>query len=520
MLSGHCFSVTCKNQSLCEVVTARSSGYRPQIAYIYARSNTASHETSSKAHTKGQNSEQHNQTDKTTDKNIHNHRQDGSNEDTNAKSQNVIQISRSKYRKKTYKTKKQRRRKKHRERTHESNQAKLKRMYAKERILLRKLSLLKLRMEMVMRQIHGGDKNAKDNVLSEAFEYEPEVSKTNSLKTNMSFSSKNENKTERTSKNKLSNFTKLKFPGTLKNSTERPRNERKRPKTDLNFQKNENVYPSKLQKQLFVEGGEQKNAKPAKQSFIQNNADSKEGGKTLQKESFPSVHESESTNKFKIEDSSSPLVKDTGGVINKEKLRNFGLPKFQNMTSRTSLGKQGIVKKSRKQFKTIIEERRKSFGKENHKNNSVSLEEMISQTTESKDSEKIQQKTVVRWKNKTVAGKEHRNETTKNGNSMNENTNRVVNIVPNNSPLQSKEPVYTKTLQENHSFVSAKVNTRSQDRLYPQHKSTDLMLLDSISSEAKENNDSTIMVNSTDEHSLLPRYSSPTVFHHYRRDNP
>ena len=41
MLGNHCFSVSCKTQALCEVATARSSTYNPRVAYIYARSNFA-----------------------------------------------------------------------------------------------------------------------------------------------------------------------------------------------------------------------------------------------------------------------------------------------------------------------------------------------------------------------------------------------------------------------------------------------------------------------------------------------
>ena len=41
MLGSHCFSVSCKTQALCEVVTARSSMYNPEVAYIYARSKEA-----------------------------------------------------------------------------------------------------------------------------------------------------------------------------------------------------------------------------------------------------------------------------------------------------------------------------------------------------------------------------------------------------------------------------------------------------------------------------------------------
>ena len=41
MLGNHCFSVSCKTQALCEVVTARSSMYNPKVAYIYARSKEA-----------------------------------------------------------------------------------------------------------------------------------------------------------------------------------------------------------------------------------------------------------------------------------------------------------------------------------------------------------------------------------------------------------------------------------------------------------------------------------------------
>ena len=37
LLKNNCFSVTCLNERQCEAVKARSSVYRPQLVYIYAR---------------------------------------------------------------------------------------------------------------------------------------------------------------------------------------------------------------------------------------------------------------------------------------------------------------------------------------------------------------------------------------------------------------------------------------------------------------------------------------------------
>ena len=78
------FSVTCKNQTLCEVVTARTSGYKPQIAYIYARSNIVNHQLN-QLHTQGQSAEslhihrKHYHGEK-SNRTLHNHKMDGSND--------------------------------------------------------------------------------------------------------------------------------------------------------------------------------------------------------------------------------------------------------------------------------------------------------------------------------------------------------------------------------------------------------------------------------------------------------
>ena len=539
MLSDHCFSVTCKNQTLCEVVTARSNGYKPEIAYIYARSNMASHE-SSQPDTQDQDSKSlpisvKDHPKLTSSKNIHNHTQHSGHKHKKAKNQSVYQISRSKYKKKAYKTKKPRRRKKRRKKAHQSNQEKLKRIYAKERILLRKLSLLKLRMEMIKRKNHGGDKNTKDNVLSEAFEYEPEDSKTSSFhKKNISSRSQTGDKIERADGNitlnsKYSTKTLMEKNSSRNstNRTEKPTKVRKPLKTDNRM--NESAYTTKQHKESFSERGSQKiNVSQEKQNVFQNNTLSKERSGTLQKESgnttnvLSTVHESGSSSLSKIEKNSFPLVKDTGVVINSGNLTNFKLLNFQNMVSQANLEEQGNVQKVEKQSKIRTENGIKSFGrtkvssggKEDSKN-TASLEEMISQTTESKarESDKTQHKNEGRIKNRTFSTKERIVNNIGNLNSLKDIANNSVNIAPNTSvsSTQSKESTETKTIPKNNSLSRDKLVTRSQNTLYPEERTKDLMLLSTFSSETKEKDDSQGTVNPLEDRSSLRINSSQTV---------
>ena len=180
MLSNHCFSVTCRNQTLCEVVTARTSGYKPQIACIYARSNIENHQLN-QLHTQSAESlhihRKHYYHGQKSNKTLHNHKMDGSNDQSETKKEKLNQVKLSQGKKKPHKRKKWKGKKNRGRKYGKNNRAKLERMYAEERVLLRKLALLKLRMEILKKKNLGNDKIIKDNVLQEAFEDKPRISR-------------------------------------------------------------------------------------------------------------------------------------------------------------------------------------------------------------------------------------------------------------------------------------------------------------------------------------------------------
>ena len=539
MLSNRCFSVTCKKQTLCEVVTARSSGYKPQIAYIYARSNITNHDPSSQTRSQGQslgslpvNEKDH--PNQKPNKTMHNHTQHSSHKH---KEKNRKQISPSKHKKKPYKTKKPRRRKKQKGKTHQSNRAKLKRLYAKERILLRKLSLLKLRMEMIRRKDHGGDKNTKDNVLLEAFEDDSKIPKT-TLNKDKDSRHQIRHKTKGTDENTSIVSTYLVMePSTTREATDRsekPSNGSK-PfiRKDANISMNGNIFTTK-EKQSLYEKNVENNVRTENEKLFQNDTFSKER-KFLRNETddtsniFLSFQRNETSNRPKH--STKQLVKEKEIVSN---LTDFELSKFQNISfrdkvsqtqdnSQTNSKEIDDLEEREKQTKTNIEngktsfERMKEFysGKKDSKNNTASLEEMISQTTGSKDREfeKVLPKNRDRRENRTFGTKGKNNG---NSNSQKDSAKNLANIVPNISvsSIQSEDPIETRTSPKNVSAANGLI-PRSQDSFtYQQETRNDLMLLDAFSFETKENDEKPM-----EKHFNVPKNSSKTISSRKKGDN-
>ena len=477
MLSNRCFSVTCKKQTLCEVVTARSSGYKPQIAYIYARSNITNHDPSSQTRSQDQSltslpvdEKNHPQT---PNKIIHNHTQDISHRHKKEKNLKVKQISPSKHKKKPYKTKKPRRRKKNKGKIHKSNREKLKRLYAKERILLRKLSLLKLRMEMIRRKDHDGDKNTKDNVLLEAFEDEPKIPKT-TLNKDKESHPQIRNKTKGTDENTSIISTKLVMESNMtRGATDKGKKQLNRSKSfirkDANIAMNENTFTTK-DKQSLYEKDVENNVSTENEKLFQNDTFTEER-KFLPNETgntsniFPSFQRNGTSNRPKH--SKKQLVKETGKVKTSN-LTNFGQSKFQNVpfrdmvsqtqdNSQTNSNEKVDIEEREKQTKLNIEKGKTSFermkefysGKKERKNNTASLEEMISQTTGSKNREfeKVLPKNRDRRKNRTFGTNELKGYNTNgNSNSQKDSAKNFENIVPNIyvSSTQSEDHIETR----------------------------------------------------------------------------
>lgn len=123
MISGHCFSVTCKNQSLCEVVSARRTKYNSYIAYIYTRSKVDYKLKYNKTTTKGKYKQK-------KSKNLQEDKKQPKCSKRISKKQTLLA----------------------RKQLSCMNVEKLKRMHAKETILLRKLAQLKLQMELIKNQ--------------------------------------------------------------------------------------------------------------------------------------------------------------------------------------------------------------------------------------------------------------------------------------------------------------------------------------------------------------------------------
>jgi hypothetical protein len=456
---------------------------------------------------------------------IHNHTQDSSHKHKKEKNLKVKQISPSKHKRKPYKTKKPRRRKKHKGKIHQSNRAKLKRLYAKERILLRKLSLLKLRMEMIRRKDHGGDKNTKDNVLLEAFEDEPKISKT-TLNKDKDSRPQIRNKTKGTDENTSIISTKLVMePNTTREATDRSKKQSNKSKLFIrkyaNISMSGNPFTTN-QKQSLVED----NVSTENEKLFQNDTFSEEGtflpNKTGNTSNvFPSLQRNETSNRPKH--STKQLVKETG-KLKTSNLTNFGLSKFQNVpfrdkvsqtqnNSQTNSNEKVDIEKREKQTKLNIKKGKTSFermkklysGKKDRKNNTASLEEMISQTTGSKNREfeKVLPKNRDRRKNRTFGTKELKGYNT-NGNSNSQ---------------KSENYIETRPSPKNVSAANGLI-PRSQDSFaYPQETRNDLMLLDAFSFKTRENDEYKRTAKPMEKHFIVVKNSSKTLSSRKKRDN-
>ena len=110
-------------------------------------------------HTQGQSAEslhihrKHHYHGQKSNRTLHNHKMDGSNDQSETKKGKLNQFKLSKGKKKPHKRKKWKGKKNRRRRYSKNNRAKLERMYAEERVLLRMLDLLILRKEFSKRKI-------------------------------------------------------------------------------------------------------------------------------------------------------------------------------------------------------------------------------------------------------------------------------------------------------------------------------------------------------------------------------
>ncbi|XP_028404361.1 uncharacterized protein LOC114527001 isoform X2 [Dendronephthya gigantea] len=384
MLSNHCFSVTCKNQTLCEVVTARTSGYRPQIAYIYARSNVKIHEVK-QPRPEGDASRVLPTADKVQQSEkskVHNHKENGNL--GHEKAVDVLhQSSSAKNKTKPFKAKKSQKRK-HKKKKYLSNQAKLEHMYARERILLRKLSLLKLKMEMLKRGKHGGDKNAKDKVLLEAFEDEPKAKNT-SLHSSENDKLESRNKSERTDERTSLTSDVVKQNNLKKENLKEGNLSSVAEHTIKNFT---NVYANKntTKAKNIDKLSEKKNTSDL--SSIINKSGSNDNKKSLSKNLSMVINEE--------------LKNITGKTTNLERLgsKNIsqGVHRTQLFSETKRINEMSHLKQSKKKYLFASEDTKESFtrtkelnkqlSQKNDESRTASLEEMINQTTELKDRKK------------------------------------------------------------------------------------------------------------------------------------
>ena len=522
MLSNHCFSVSCKNQSLCEVVTARSSGYKPQIAYIYARSNVANHDlykprfrTQSSGSSLMRGDNQPTGSFNTT---IYNYKYQ-KHEYEGRKNPKVNQISLSRHKHKS----KKRRRKKYRKNTHMSNREKLKRMYAQEKILLRKLSLLKLRMEMIKRKSHEQDKNATDIVLLEAFEEVPKTSKSSLHELKNPHISRNTT-TLGTDKNRTVGPTNLVV---VKNTSKKVPNRNKKQSAHNSF--SGKSFPTK-HAESFHKKGVNNNNNEEKDKQLQNNTFAKEQRKFLPDESGNITNPLTSSQRngtiTSNKHSTTKISKET------EKFKSFSNSTNENrvrQTQETKMNEQGDRQESDTHAKIIIEKEKQSFtptkgSKKQSKGNIASLEQMISETTEAKatsDSAQRFQKTEAKWKNITFGSRKPTNENIGNLNTLKNSTKKIVNIFSNISisGAQSEKKTQTRTLPEIDSSVTMELNPKTQDSFrYSQETRNDLMVLEGFSAKMQKSDDNNLIVKPTGNYSMS-RNSSQNFSDHKKGDN-
>ena len=464
MLSKHCFSVTCKNQSLCEVVTARTSGYKPQIAYIYARSNIVNHKL------KHLNANSQSEASKET---IHRQKKNGKDKQRKEKKESFSQVNPSMRKKR----KKVRGKKKHRQKYGQSNKAKLERMYAEERVLLRKLALLKLRMEMLKKKNLVKDKNINDNVLLEAFEHKPKIAKKSWYKAKTSFPRVG---------NKIQ---KIGEPKTLKMKPS-PNTSREAGDENKKLSNVGKLFIRNMTTSRNTSGGRSL-VSLKNNTFLQINRVLTEGNQNVPNHSgytasfLPSFKinrtNSNSSHSIHILVNKNGKIKTTSNLTDSEDLLSETRDHFkynmvqQNYDENTKKIKIGVasLQESKKQQK--VKETYK-----NNINNNVSLEEMISQTTEMKDSQ---------WQLTPHNEGEHEKKTFlkdrfRNLNLYNGVAKDFVNIVRNiysSSPLWHEKPIETRTLPMEDFSSSNEIINKSRDTLYPDEAKKDLMVMNKLS---------------------------------------
>ena len=473
MLSKHCFSVTCKNQSLCEVVTARTSGYKPQIAYIYARSSIINHKLE---HLNA------NSQSEASNETIHSQKNSGKNKRRKEKKESLSQVNLSMRKKKPYKRKKVRGKEKHRQKYGKSNRAKLERMCAEERVLLRKLALLKLRMEILKKKNFGKDKNMNDNVLLEAFEDKPKISKKSWYKA-------------KTSSPRVGN----KILEIGKSSVVKPKILKMKPTPNTSREAgDENKKLSNVGK-LFIRNmttprntsGETSLISLKDNMFLQIKRVLNERNQNVPNHSgytatfLPSFKinrtNSNSSHSIHILVNKNGKIKTTSNLTDSEDVVSETRDHFkynmvqQNYDENTKQNKIGVA--------SLQESKKQQKVKETYKNDvnkNVSLEEMISQTTEMKDSKRqLTPHNEGEDEKKTFLNDRFRNLNLYKGAAKD-----FVNIVQNiysSSPLWHEKPIETRTLPMEDFSSSNEIINKSRDTLYPDEAKKDLMVMNKLS---------------------------------------
>ena len=502
MLSNHCFSVTCKNQTLCEVVTARTSGYKPQIAYIYARSNIENHQLNH-LHAQGQSTEslhrhrKHHYRGQKSNRTLHNHKMDGSNDQSEKKKEKLNQVKLSKGKKKPHKRKKWIGKKNRRRKYSKNNRAKLEHMYAEERVLLRKLALLKLRMEILKKKNLGNDKIIKDNVLLEAFEDKPRISKKSWHKvTDSSTGTRPGNRTQKISKSSAVKSIRLKVKPS--SSTFRVAEDKNRKQSSTG--------------KLFI-----LNRKTSRNNSTETNSISSRNERFLKSNSLlvgrnylpnRSSHITPISPSFLISrtsSSSSHSVKMLANETGKSKTFSCatqGHPK-------SNMQHQNFLKKNRKQDKIGVASLQKAKKQYKEKetnikntNRTVSLEEMISQTTELENSNS--DKTLRdqgNYEEKAFKKDEKVDKRVKNS-SLSKGTVNIDRNISSSTSQPAKQPIQTRTLTKNDLSSSNEIINSNQDTANSDQEKKDLMLLNRLPLETAVNNDSQGGIKTTEKYTL------------------
>ena len=166
---------------------------------------------------------------------------------------------------------------------------------------------------------------------------------------------------------------------------------------------------------------------------------------------------------------------------------------------------QNFLQKNRKQDKigvASLQKAEKQYKEKetniNNTNRTVSLEEMISQTTELKNSNF--DKTLRdqdNYEEKTFKKDEKADKRVRNSNFVNIDRN-----ISSSSSQPDEQPIQTRTLTKNDVSSSNEIINSDQDTANPDKKKKDLMLLNRLSLETAVNDESQRKITATEKHTL------------------